>query len=152
MATVYSWQWKRKDMVFIMNKNAISKKSISFAQWGMQKQLANLWEICFAEQPRPTNFFFNNCFQPQNCLLYKVGDQVAAMVHLLPAKIIEKGYLAQARRWPNERSDLGTRAAFYRWQMVCLFRRRYADGYSHLRARKHFGWPLRRYVDWERPD
>jgi len=82
-------------MVFIMNKNAISKNSISFAQWGMQKQLANLWEICFAEQPRPTNFFFNNCFQPQNCLLYKVGDQVAAMVHLLPAKIIEKGYLAQ---------------------------------------------------------
>jgi GNAT superfamily N-acetyltransferase len=74
----------------------MSKNTISFAQWGMQKQLANLWQICFHEQPRPTNFFFNNSFQPQNCLLYKVGEETAAMVHLLPAEILQNGQNVQA--------------------------------------------------------
>lgn len=78
-------------MGFIMSKN-----EITFAQWGMQKQLANLWQICFEELPRAVGFFFNNCFQPQNCLIYKVGDEVAAMVHLLPARILEKDYMARA--------------------------------------------------------
>lgn len=74
----------------------MSENSISFAQWGMQKQLSDLWQICFEEQPRPTNFFFNNRFQPQNCLVYKVENQIAAMVHLLPAQIFEKDRVVSA--------------------------------------------------------
>lgn len=79
-----------------MSENPVLKNTITFAQWGMQKQLADLWQACFQDEPRAVHYFFNNCFQPKNCLLYKVGDEVAAMVHLLPAQVLEVDQPVQA--------------------------------------------------------
>ena len=50
--------------------------------------MAELWQVCFEEERRYANFFFNNAFRPENCLVYRVAGRPAAMLHLLPAKIV----------------------------------------------------------------
>lgn len=61
---------------------------IGFANWEDRPALAKLWQVCFEEERRYANFFFNNAFCPENCLVYRVGGQPAAMLHLLPASMV----------------------------------------------------------------
>ena len=61
---------------------------IGFAKWEDRPVLAELWQVCFEEERRYANFFFNNAFRPENCLVYRVAGRPAAMLHLLPAKIV----------------------------------------------------------------
>ena len=61
---------------------------IGFAKWEDRPALAELWQVCFEEERRYANFFFNNAFRPENCLVYRVAGRPAAMLHLLPAKIV----------------------------------------------------------------
>lgn len=64
---------------------------IGFANWEDRPALAELWQACFEEERRFANFFLNNAFRPQNCLVYRVGGRPAAMLHLLPARIVCRG-------------------------------------------------------------
>ena len=59
---------------------------IGFAKWEDRPVLAELWQVCFEEERRYANFFFNNAFRPENCLVYRVAGRPAAMLHLLPAR------------------------------------------------------------------
>ncbi|WP_101696548.1 GNAT family N-acetyltransferase [Clostridium minihomine] len=73
----------------------MSKKIIRLARWGMQAELAQIWQICFEESKRPTYYFFNNAFQPQNCLVYQIDGKAAAMVHMLPVQMVQAGGTVQ---------------------------------------------------------
>ena len=74
----------------------MGRNTIALAKWGMQKELSALWEECFGEPSRQVKFFFNNAFQPQNCLIYLAEGKLAAMVHLLPSWVLWNGRAAQA--------------------------------------------------------
>ncbi len=74
----------------------MSNNTIMLARWGMQAELERIWRICFDEEKRPTDFFFNNAFRPQDCLIYRAGEHIAAMVHMLPAAIAQDGKAVQA--------------------------------------------------------
>ena len=52
---------------------------IGFAKWEDRPALAELWQVCFEEERRYANFFFNNAFRPGNCLVYRVAGRPAAM-------------------------------------------------------------------------
>lgn len=69
---------------------------IGSAEWGMRAELAGLWQVCFREPERYPSYFLNNCFRPENCLVYRVSGAVAAAVYLLPAQIALGGSRAQA--------------------------------------------------------
>ncbi len=74
----------------------MGRNTIALAKWGMQRELAALWEECFGEPSRQVKFFFNNAFQPQNCLVYLAEGKLAAMVHLLPSGVLWNGGFVQA--------------------------------------------------------
>lgn len=61
---------------------------IGFASWNMRPELSRVWQACFQEPARPAEFFLNNYFSPRDCLVYRVGETVAAAVYLLPARIV----------------------------------------------------------------
>lgn len=69
---------------------------IGFANWEDRPALAALWRVCFEEGRRYANCFFNNAFRPQDCLVYRVGDRPAAMLHLLPARVVCGGKAVRA--------------------------------------------------------
>lgn len=69
----------------------MSKNTIALAKWGMQPQLTNLWMECFEDTPRGTKYFFNNAFQPRECLVYLADGDLAAAVYLLPAELSFQG-------------------------------------------------------------
>jgi GNAT superfamily N-acetyltransferase len=60
---------------------------IGFASWEMRPELSRIWQVCFQEPARPAEFFLNNLFSPRDCLVYRVGETVAAAVYLLPARV-----------------------------------------------------------------
>ena len=74
----------------------MGKNIIMTAQWGMQAELSRIWRICFAEEARPTGYFFNNMFRPQDCLVYQIEGRAAAMLHMLPARLAQNGGTVQA--------------------------------------------------------
>lgn len=74
----------------------MNRGKVTFAQWNMRKQLSLLWQCCFEDLPRPTDYFFDNKYETRNCLVYEIDNKVAAMVHLLPAQISQKKGLFQA--------------------------------------------------------
>ena len=69
---------------------------IQFADWGMRKELEQIWRVCFDEPARPAKYFLNNYFRPENCLIYQIGKKIAAVVYLLPAQIVVNKGNAQA--------------------------------------------------------
>lgn len=68
---------------------------IGFAQWNMRRELSILWQECFGDPKRIPDFFLNNIFSPRDCLVYRVGGELAAAVYLLPARILCGGTTAQ---------------------------------------------------------
>lgn len=69
---------------------------IQFAEWGMRSRLSHIWQECFQEPARPARYFLNNCFRPENCLVYRIGDKIAAAVYFLPASVVAGGKAVQA--------------------------------------------------------
>ena len=69
---------------------------IRLADWGMRGELSRIWQICFDEPARPAKYFLNNYFRPENGLVYQVGQNIAAVVYLLPAGIRTRTGAAQA--------------------------------------------------------
>lgn len=69
---------------------------IGFADWNMRRELSILWQECFGDSKRIPDFFLNNIFSPRDCLVYRVGNELAAAVYLLPAGIICGGKTEQA--------------------------------------------------------
>lgn len=69
---------------------------IEFAQWNMRRELSNLWQECFHDSKRIPNYFLNNFFSPQDCLVYRLGTQIASAVYLLPSQILSGGKALQA--------------------------------------------------------
>ncbi|HHV32929.1 MAG: GNAT family N-acetyltransferase [Ruminococcaceae bacterium] len=69
---------------------------IRFADWGMRRELAQIWQICFEEPKRPAGYFLNNYFRPENSLVYQIGGKTAAAVYLLPASVVSRHGTAQA--------------------------------------------------------
>lgn len=69
---------------------------IEFARWDARAELVSLWSVCFQEPLRPVHFFFNNIFRPEDCLIYRVEEKAAAMVHFLPAYVAEGKNKVQA--------------------------------------------------------
>ena len=61
---------------------------VEFAKWGMRRRLADLWQASFGDPRRCPLFLLNNSFFPRNCLVYRVGDEIAAAVYLLPASVL----------------------------------------------------------------
>ncbi|QAT49570.1 GNAT family N-acetyltransferase [Caproiciproducens sp. NJN-50] len=78
------------------------------AGWDMRSELIGLWQICFHEPRRYPNYFMNNCFRPEDCLVYRISGQIAAAVYLLPARIAPDGvqahYIFAAGTLPSFRS------------------------------------------------
>lgn len=69
---------------------------IGFADWNMRRELSVLWQECFGDSKRIPDFFLNNIFSPRDCLVYRVGNELAAAIYLLPAGILCEGKTAQA--------------------------------------------------------
>lgn len=69
---------------------------ICYADWEMRGELAQIWRICFHEPARPARYFLNNYFRPENCLIYRFGGKIAAVVYLLPAQVVAEGKPVQA--------------------------------------------------------
>lgn len=64
---------------------------IGFAKWDMRRELSRIWQVCFGEPARFPNYFLNNCFKPENCLVQFKGGYAAACVYMLPAYIASDG-------------------------------------------------------------
>lgn len=83
---------------------------ISFARWDLCGQLAGLWKVSFHEPGRYPRYFLNNCFRPENTLVYLVGETVASAVYLLPAFVagrkgkVRAHYIFAAATLPRFRS------------------------------------------------
>lgn len=69
---------------------------IEFAQWNMRRELSALWQEAFADTKRIPDFFLNNLFSPQDCLVFRIGKDLAAAVYLLPASVLWDGKTVQA--------------------------------------------------------
>lgn len=69
---------------------------IEFAQWNMRRELSLLWQECFHDPKRYPDYFLNNIFSPKDCLVYRIGSEIASMVFLLPAQILSGGKTLQA--------------------------------------------------------
>ena len=69
---------------------------VEFARWEMRSRLADLWWQAFGAPQRVPRYFLNNCFSPRDCLVYRVGDEIAAAVYLLPASVLAGGGTLQA--------------------------------------------------------
>lgn len=87
----------------------VSIQMIEFAKWDTRRELAALWQVCFHESARYPKYFLNNYFLPENCLVYRVGKQIAAAVYLLPAQMAGKKkfqahYIFAAGTFPQFRS------------------------------------------------
>jgi hypothetical protein len=106
---------------------------IRFADWGMRKELAQIWQICFDEPARPAKYFLYNYYRPENCLIYQVGGEIASVVYLLPAQIVvglkpvQAHYIYAAATLPQYRSH-GYMAALLAWASLAGANR--GDQYS----------------------
>ncbi|WBY64914.1 MAG: N-acetyltransferase domain-containing protein [Thermocaproicibacter melissae] len=69
---------------------------IEFAQWNMRRELSALWQEAFEDSKRIPDFFLNNLFSPHDCLVYKIGTEIASVVYLLPASVLWDGKTVQA--------------------------------------------------------
>nr|WP_319488448.1 GNAT family N-acetyltransferase [uncultured Caproiciproducens sp.] len=82
---------------------------ICSADWEMRGELAEIWKTCFDEPVRPAKYFLNNYFRPEDCLVYKMGDKIAAVVYLLPTRIaagakpVQAHYIYAAATLPQYR-------------------------------------------------
>ena len=81
---------------------------IELAGWEMRTELAALWQVCFHEPKRYPEYFLNNYFRPEDCLVYRISDRIAAAVYLLPARLapenVQANYIFAAGTLPSFRS------------------------------------------------
>lgn len=71
---------------------------ITLARDGMRTDLERIWRACFGDSPEYVSYFFDNRYNPNNCLVYveeSVGRPVA-MVHLLECSVTEDSEIVPA--------------------------------------------------------
>ncbi len=84
---------------------------IGFADWGMRRELAVLWQTAFHDPERIPRYFLNNIFSPGRCLVCRTaGGKLTSAFYLLPArifagqKIFGAHYVFAAATFPEFRS------------------------------------------------
>lgn len=70
--------------------------SIGYADWSSRQEITDLWVSCFSEKKEAVDLFFTHRFQPQNTLLLRQGERIAAMLHMLPGEILTETGSVQA--------------------------------------------------------
>ncbi len=60
---------------------------IDFAQPKDTEEIRKLWDIAFPEEPLFNDWFFENYFKAENCLVLKKEGKISAMAQLLPYEI-----------------------------------------------------------------
>ncbi len=72
---------------------------ITLARDGMRTDLERMWRMCFGDPPEYVSYFFDNRYNPNNCIVYvdeSVGRPVA-MVHLLECSVTEDSEIVSAQ-------------------------------------------------------
>lgn len=63
------------------------REQISYAAQADVLQLKELWRLCFGDEQSYIDFYYQTGFSPQNTLVLRVGQTVAAMLTLMPCQI-----------------------------------------------------------------
>ena len=63
---------------------------IRFAESRDREAVASIWRECFGDEGYYIDFFLNNLFKPERCLIYDYEGTPAAMLHLLPINLIDQ--------------------------------------------------------------
>lgn len=71
-------------------------ESFGPATWDERPQLARLWTQTFGEKEEAVAYYLDNTFRPEDCLVCRLDNQVAAMIHMVPAKMVTVEGLVQA--------------------------------------------------------
>lgn len=72
---------------------------ITLARDGMRTDLERIWRLCFGDPPEYVNYFFDNRYNPNACLVYvdeTVGRPVA-MLHMLECSVTEDSEIVPAQ-------------------------------------------------------
>jgi len=72
---------------------------ITLARDGMRTDLERIWRLCFGDSAEYVSYFFDNRYNPNNCLVYideTVGRPVA-MLHLLDCSVTEDSEIVPAQ-------------------------------------------------------
>lgn len=72
---------------------------ITLARDGMRTDLERIWRACFGDSPEYVNYFFDNRYNPNACLVYvdeTVGRPVA-MLHMLECSVTEDSEIVPAQ-------------------------------------------------------
>lgn len=70
---------------------------IRFAEDWMIPQLKKVWKECFHDEDSYIEFFFTQKFQCENTLVWLEEGKAAAMLHMLPASVVQGGGLMPIR-------------------------------------------------------
>jgi predicted acetyltransferase len=79
---------------------------VEFATSADNREIRELWNICFPEEPEFNNWFFDNKFDAGKCLVLREDGIIKAMAQLLPYEISGIGkvsYIYGAATHPNYR-------------------------------------------------
>jgi len=63
---------------------------IRFAESRDREAVASIWRECFGDEGYYIDFFLNNLFKSERCLIYDYEGTPAAMLHLLPINLIDQ--------------------------------------------------------------
>jgi predicted acetyltransferase len=79
---------------------------VEFATSADNREIRELWDACFPEEPEFNNWFFDNKFDVSKCLVLREDGIIKAMAQLLPYEIAELGevsYIYGAATHPGYR-------------------------------------------------
>ncbi len=71
-------------------------RGVSGAVWPDKAELVSVWKKCFGDSPRYIHYFFNNLFDPKNCLVYREEGKIVSMLQMLPGWISQAGEMVQS--------------------------------------------------------
>lgn len=56
----------------------------------MKSEIAEMWRLCFGDPDEYINFFLENAFKPEQTLLARDGEKIAAMLTLIPFEAVSE--------------------------------------------------------------
>ncbi|HCS75482.1 MAG TPA: hypothetical protein DIW17_16610 [Clostridiales bacterium] len=74
-------------------------------------QIKDLWNCCFDDTPEFTDFFFDNCYFPQNTLVSEENGIIQSSLQMLPYKMhlrnreVPVSYIVGVGTWPEYRGQ-----------------------------------------------
>jgi predicted acetyltransferase len=72
-------------------------------------QIKDLWRYCFDDSPEFIEFYFNNCYLPNNTLISEEDGRIQSCLQLLPYRMELRGrelpvsYIVGVGTWPEDR-------------------------------------------------